>query len=195
MKISLEFTSMRDLLTSFPKFAELIGGDGSSEERFAAALADDVKPLVINVTLTDGKPITEDEKEAIKGAIVESLKPTRSSEQGAPKTDEGVPFDETPQESASKQEAAQEPPKKAKTSKSKAENEKPASEPAAKPDVPAPKETEVRKVFNALIQGGKRDKLKEILESFGASNFSSLKTEHYAAAIQKAQAELGEVQP
>lgn len=192
MKISLEFTSMRDLLTSFPKFAELIGGEGSSEERFAAALADDAKPLVINVTPTDGKPFTE-EKEAVKGAIVEVLKPTRSTEQEAPKTDEGVPFDETPQESTSKPETAQEPPKKAKASKSKAEKEKPASEPAAKPDAPAPKETEVRKVFNALIQSGKRDKLKEILESFEASNFSSLKPEHYAAAIQKAQAELGEV--
>lgn len=190
MKISLEFTSMRDLLTSFPKFAELIGGEGSRDERFAAALADDAKPLVINVTPTDGKPFTEEEKEAVKGAIVEGLKPTRSSEQ---KADEGVPFDETPQEPASEPEAVQEPPKKAKASKSKAEKEKPASEPAAKPDAPAPKETEVRKVFNALIQGGKRDKLKEILESFGASNFSSLKKEHYAAAIQKAQAELGEV--
>ncbi len=194
MKISLEFTSMRDLLTSFPKFAELIGGEGSRDERFAAALADDAKPLVINVTPTDGKPFTEEEeKEAVKGAIVEGLKPTRSTEQEAPKTDEGVPFDEAPQESASKPEATQEPPKKAKASKSKAEKEKPASEPAAKPDAPAPKETEVRKVFNALIQSGKRDKLKEILESFGASNFSSLKTEHYAATIQKAQAELGEV--
>ena len=40
MKFSIEFTSMRDFLTSFPKLATLISGDGSPEERFAAALAD-----------------------------------------------------------------------------------------------------------------------------------------------------------
>ena len=192
MKISLEFTSMRDLLTSLPKFATLIGGEGSRDERFAEALAEDVKPLVINVTPTDGKPFTEGEKEAIKKGIVDGLTPTRAPQAGAT-PDEAVPFDEAPQTPADKPEPAQEPPKKAKTSKSKAKEEKPVSEPVTPQSDAVPKETDVRKVFNALIQSGKRDKLKEILESFGASNFSSLKPEHYAEAIKKAQAELKEV--
>lgn len=179
MKISIEFTSMRDLLCSFPKFAELIGGEGTRDERFAAALEGDPAPLTIRLTPTDGKPITDEEREGVKAAIVEELAKTRLPEAS-----------EAPAEKAQEDAEAAEP---AKPTKSKAKAEKPANEAKSKPAGDSPKEEDVRKKFNELIQSGKRDKLKEILESFGASNFSGLKAEDYAAAIEKAKAELGEV--
>ena len=78
MKFSIEFTSMRDFLTSFPKLATLISGDGSPEERFAAALAGELEPMTIKVTPTDGKPLTDSEKEGVKDAIAEALHANRS---------------------------------------------------------------------------------------------------------------------
>ena len=179
MKISIEFTSMRDLLTSLPKFVELIGGEGTPEERFAKALDEDCKSLNVKVTPTDGKPLTGEEVQNVKDAIVEGLAKTRLSESEA---------SETP---VSKPEQAQSKPEKEKTGESKGKVAKPENEAKSKTETAVPKEADVRKVFNALIQSGKRDKLKEILKSFGASNFSSLKPEHYAEAIKKAQAELG----
>ena len=179
MKISIEFTSMRDMLTSLPKFAELIGGEGTTEERFSKALADDGQPLVIKLTPTDGKAITPEEREGVKAAIVEELAKTRLPEAS-----------ESPAQDAREAQESEEAPK---ASKSKAKAEKPASEAKTKPEAGAPKEADVRTVFNSLIQAGKRDKLKDILESFGASNFSGLKAEDYAEAIEKAKAELGEV--
>ena len=178
MKISIEFSNMRDMLTSLPKFAALIGGEGTPEERFAAALADDPKSVVLKVTPTDGKPITDEEKENIKTAVAKGLEQTRTEAQ-----DDAVTATET----------AQDAPKKEKTEKSKAKKEKPSNEAVAKTDAGAPTEIEVRKVFNDLIKAGKRDKLKEILDSFGASNFSGLGPDNYAEAIKKARAELGEV--
>lgn len=70
MKISIEFSDLKDMLFQLPKFAQLIVGSGSSEARIAAALEDETP--VIKITSTDGKPLTKEEKEKIREAIAET---------------------------------------------------------------------------------------------------------------------------
>lgn len=53
MKITLEFENAEKFFKELPKFAELIGGEGSPDERFAQALADDPSPLILKITPAD----------------------------------------------------------------------------------------------------------------------------------------------
>lgn len=67
MKVSIEFSSIKDLLTSLPKFAQLIAGDGPAEERAAAAIEDGAP--VIKIEKKDGTPFTDEEKEKVRTLI------------------------------------------------------------------------------------------------------------------------------
>ena len=66
------------------------------------------------------------------------------------------------------------------------------SEPAEAPAKDAPKDTDVRKALSLLMKSGRKDDVKEILGSFGASNFSGLKPENFQAVIDKVNAILKE---
>jgi hypothetical protein len=65
-------------------------------------------------------------------------------------------------------------------------------EPTKAPAKDAPKDTDVRKALSLLMKSGRKDDVKEILGSFGASNFSGLKPEDFQAVIDKANAILKE---
>lgn len=82
MKITIEFGSIKDMLTSLPKFAQLIAGDGPAEERAAAAMEDGAP--VIKIEKKDGTPFTEEEKERVRTLIT----------QGQPKPVSEVPAEE-----------------------------------------------------------------------------------------------------
>ena len=71
MKISIEFESIKDLLLQMPKFANLITGEGTPEDRIAAALKDD--SIMIKITPTDGVPFTKEEEEKIQKALDETI--------------------------------------------------------------------------------------------------------------------------
>lgn len=175
MKFSIEFTSMRDFLTSFPKLATLISGDGSPEERFAAALAGELEPMTIKVTPTDGKPLTDSEKEGVKDAIAEALTKTR-----------GVlpaePAQKPAEKAAPKPTASTDKPKKEKAAESTPEPKKPAQ--GATGSEEKVSGADVRAAFNNLLKNDRRDAVKKILKRFGAANFSGLAEKDYAAAIE-----------
>lgn len=63
-------------------------------------------------------------------------------------------------------------------------------EEAPKVDKPKAKDVDVRKALNELIKSGKRDKVKEILGSFGAEKFTELKPECYDDILAKIKEEL-----
>ena len=74
MKISLEFTDLRDLLFSLPKFAQLVSSDSSFDVRAAAALEPNPETLRIQVTPENGQPFTANEKEALRRLLIEFVK-------------------------------------------------------------------------------------------------------------------------
>ena len=65
-------------------------------------------------------------------------------------------------------------------------------EPTKAPVKDAPKDTDVRKALSLLMKSGRKDDVKKILGSFGASNFSGLKPENFQAVIDKVNAILKE---
>ena len=99
--------------------------------------------------------------------------------------------DPTPAEKPPAKKQKEDPAPKAE--KAKAEDPAPAEpEPAEAPAKDAPKDTDVRKALSLLMKSGRKDDVKKILGSFGASNFSGLKPEDFQAVIDKANAILKE---
>jgi len=66
----------------------------------------------------------------------------------------------------------------------------PKQDEAPKANKPKAKDVDVRKALNELIKSGKRDKVKEILGSFGAEKFTELKPECYDDILAKIREEL-----
>ena len=157
MKISIEFSSIRDLLLEMPKFAQLIAGAGSFEERAAAAL--EGERHVIKVTPKDGVPFTEEEQEKILQAVSDQIKE-------APQADE-EPAPEAPKEKAKKNTAAAKKPEKAESG-----------------DAPEATETQTRAVLNGLVKSRGNAAVKLVFKKLGVSNFGDLKEEsRYAEAL------------
>lgn len=184
MKISMEFKDLRDMMTSLPKFMQLVGTDAPFEERMATALAPDPEILKIEVKSADGPPFTVEEREKLGDLLTESVKDPDNFV--ANYEAKHGPLPEQPAEKAPKAapEAAAET-KPAKTSKSPAKADEPAKAPKKASD--EVKETDVRAAFAKLIKAGHRDEVKKILEGFGAANLPELQAEHYAAALAAAE--------
>lgn len=67
------------------------------------------------------------------------------------------------------------------------ETEVTKSTPATENAVQKATDADVRAALNDLLKKDRRDAVKKILKSFGASNFSGLAKENYAAAIEAAR--------
>jgi hypothetical protein len=184
MKISMEFKDMRDMLLSLPKFVQLVATDAPFQERMATALEPDPEILKIEVKSADGTPFTVEEKEKLADLLTEFAKDPDNFV--ANYEAKHGPLPEQPAEKAP--EAAPEATaetKPAKTSKSPAKADEPAKAPKKASD--EVKETDVRAAFAKLIKAGQRDKVKAILDGFGAANLPELQAEHYAAALAAAE--------
>ena len=161
MKISIEFSSIRDLLLEMPKFAQLIAGAGSFEERAAAAL--EGEQHVIKVTPKDGAPLTEEEQEKILQAVSDQItKASQDDENAAPESPKKKPKKNTD---------------KAKKSETEAEST-PDEAPAGA------SETEARAVLNGLVKSRGNAAVKLVFKKLGVSNFGDLKeASRYAEAL------------
>lgn len=78
MKISIEFRSLSDMLVDLPKFATVISGSGSFEERLIASGLDlDVvarkNQVTLNVTPPPGVELSEEDKTGITKAVTDVL--------------------------------------------------------------------------------------------------------------------------
>lgn len=216
MKISLEFKDLRDLLYQLPKFGMLIS-DAPYEDRIKAALEPDPETLRISITPEDGVPFTPNEKEALRRLLVEFVKApeafTQDPDTVANKVVAGLKADGVIPEkapwaeearaeaAAAEAPAAETPAPKTKGQKKAAQKptEAPetAEEPKATENTPkpeeaaqtatAPSDADVRAALNDLLKKDRRDAVKKLLKSFGASNFSGLAKENYAAAIEAAR--------
>lgn len=215
MKISLEFKDLRDLLYQLPKFGTLIASDAPYEDRIKTALEPDPETLRIAITPEDGVPFTPNEKEALRRLLVEFVKApeafTQDPDTVANKVVAGLkadgiiperaPWAEEAQAAAAAAPAAEEPAPKQKGQKKAAQTataapdaaeETKATENTPQPEnaaqkATAPSDADVRAALNDLLKQDRRDAVKKLLKSFGASNFSGLAKENYAAAIEAAR--------
>ena len=190
MKISLEFSSVRDLLVNYPKFAELIGGEGSPDERFAQALADDPSPLILKITPADGAAFTPEQKAAIRKTIEEYVDKAkdntiaRIAKEQAPAAKEEKPAETVESAPVTTAEAAP----KEKPSKSPAKEKKAEKEPDSSPEEHVYTKVEATHVLGYLIQNDHRDDVKKILSDAGAENLRTMDPSHYGEAIKAARA-------
>ena len=175
MKITVEFSSIQDMLFQMPKFGQLMAGDAPAEERMAAAIEDDPTPLIMKITPKDGIPFTEEEKDAIRSVIssfidtarIEKIEKIREeiTAQAA-----GIAASEVPAEKPKKN-----PPK---------EEEQAESKPDEAPEV---SQTSARAALNGLVKSRGNAAVKLVFKTLGVSNFGDLtEADQYAKAVAEA---------
>ena len=180
MKITFEFANIKDMLEQMPKFAQLITSDEPAEKRIETALADDPTALIMKITLANGIPFTEEEKEAIKATITQFTdmarieKVEKLRKELVPQSDENA--DSEPEEEKPKKNT----PKAKKSEKAK---EPEADEAPAK----AATETEARAALNGLVKSRSNAAVKLVFHELGVKNFGDLKNEdQYTKAVELA---------
>lgn len=170
MKITLEFDSPKEYFEQLPRFAALMNFSGQFAD-FKAKPQGEVDTQIEDPDLPkiDRTP----DKLTVHAGSVKSKTKEEVSDliNKAYDTAEAIGATSTP-------EPKPEPPK--------AETEK--TKEAEKPKV---KDTDVRKALSDLIKSGKRDKVKEILTSYGAESFTALDEKHYGDVLAKVKEELG----
>lgn len=199
MKIVLEFDNIESFFSQLPRFAALMNFSG----QFANITQKPKKNTDPNLEEPDLPVIEYPENGATR---VHGTK-TQTAEQAGKKIEAaydaaaaaelaaGPAKDDEPEEAEEPEKALEASPKPQRGTKGKKSTEKapPPEEPSEGPQEPANdapadvKDTDVRKALNKLIKSGKRDAVREILEGFGAENFSKLKPVDYAAVLKKAK--------
>ncbi len=167
MKIMLEFDGSKEFIEQLPKFAALINFSGQF-----AKFKDDAQLEDPDLPQTERTP----DKLTVHAGSVKSKTKEEVGDliNKAYDTAEALGATAQPEQEKAKPERA-EPPKQ---------------EEAPKVDKPKAKDVDVRKALNELIKSGKRDKVKEILGSFGAEKFTELKPESYDDILAKIKEEL-----
>lgn len=193
MRISLEFSTLADMLVDLPKFAALISGSGTMEERMVSAgldfdVAQRKNQIAVKITPPPGVSFTEEDKAAMKAGVTKAIAASKTGTQIA----ENVKADAEKTREATQTPA--EPPKKEKAKKNTPAPEKAADgaqdapEKAPK-DAPAPTKapdvTEIRKVMKACLDAGKRDEAKAILTSVGADNVTTIPEDKRAEVLAR----------
>lgn len=169
MKITLEFDSPKEYFEQLPRFAALMNFSG----QFADFKA---KPQGEADTLIEDPDLPRIERAPDKLTVhAGSVKGKTKEEVGdlinkAYDTAEAIGATAQPEQPE--------------------QSESPKQEEAPKANKPKAKDVDVRKALNELIKSGKRDKVKEILGSFGAEKFTELKPECYDDILAKIKEEL-----
>lgn len=167
MKINLEFENARDMFEQLPRFAALISFSG----QFAS------------FTEKQGEASTKVQLNAPDLPIIEQPAPEQKTVH--------------PTNSMTAEEAGQRIEKaydvaEAVNALSEPAPEKAEPTPETKPEEKPVKDVDVRAALNQLIKAGKRDKVKEILSSFKADNFSGLNPDDYWLVLAMAQEALND---
>lgn len=175
MKITLEFDSPKEYFEQLPRFAALMNFSGQFADFKAKPQGDaDAQiedPDLPRIERTPDKLTVH--TDSVKGKTKEEVGDLINK---AYDTAEAMGATAQPEQQKAEPTQNAAPPKQ---------------EDAQKPDKPAVKDTDVRKALSLLIKSGKRDKVKEILESYGAESFTALKPEHYGEVLDKVNEVLG----
>ena len=179
MKITVEFSSIQDMLYQMPKFGQLMAGDAPAEERMAVAIADDPTPLIMKITPKDGIPFTEEEKDAIRSVINSFIDTARIEKI------EKIREEITAQTS---EKADPEPPKE-KPKKNPPKEKEPEEQAEEKPEeAPAVSQTSARAALNGLVKSRGNAAVKLVFKKLGVSNFGDLtEASQYAVAVAEAE--------
>lgn len=161
MKITLEFDSPKEYFEQLPRFAALMNFSG----QFADFKA---KPQGEAETQIEDPDLPRIERTPDKLTV------HAGSVKGKTKEEVGDLINKA-YDTAEAIGATTEPEQQ----KTAPEQAKPEQDGASKANKPKAKDVDVRKALNELIKSGKRDKVKEILGSFGAEKFTELKPECY----------------
>ena len=178
MKITVEFSSIQDMLFQMPKFGQLMAGDAPAEERMAAAIEDDPTPLIMKITPKDGIPFTEEEKDAIRSVINSFINTARTEKI------EKIREEITAQAAGM---AAPEPSKE-KPKKNPPKEKEPEEQAEEKPEeAPAVSQTSARAALNGLVKSRGNAAVKLVFKTLGVSNFGDLtESSQYAEAVAEA---------
>jgi len=163
MKITLEFDSPKEYFEQLPRFAALMNFSGKFAD-FTPKPQGDADTQIEDPDLPQIERVSDKvtvHTDTVKGKTKEEVGDLINK---ALDTAEAMGATSQPEESKPDPEPKQEKPK------------------ASKPEV---KDVDVRKGLSELIKSGKRDKVKEILGSFGAGNFTALDPKDYGDVLAK----------